>query len=113
MPDQVAGTSLPDEVVAMPTGLLQAGVAGIVASLWSVSDWATAMLMAEFYRRLCRGSEAPAVAPRGAQQWLRDTDNAGKARAWQAGAGDWLPRDVAERLCSSLDETAGRAHALP
>ena len=45
------GTELPDEVVALPTGLLQAGVAGIVASQWSVPDRATAMLMAEFYRR--------------------------------------------------------------
>jgi CHAT domain-containing protein len=27
------GTQLPDEVVSLPTGLLQAGVAGVVASL--------------------------------------------------------------------------------
>ena len=32
------GTELPDEVVALPTGLLQAGVAGIVASQWSVPE---------------------------------------------------------------------------
>lgn len=45
------GVELPDEVVALPTGLLQAGVAGVVASQWSVPDLSTAMLMAEFYRR--------------------------------------------------------------
>ena len=49
------GTELPDEVVALPTGLLQAGVAGIVASQWSVPDRATAMLMAEFYLVLAVG----------------------------------------------------------
>src|SRR6185503_8601078 len=38
------GTELPDEVVALPTGLLQAGVAGVVASLWAVPDRSTAML---------------------------------------------------------------------
>jgi CHAT domain-containing protein len=109
----VAGTPLPDEVVAMPTGLLQAGVAGIVASLWSVSDRATTMLMAEFYRRLCRENQAPAEALRGAQQWMRDTTNAEKALAWETGAGDWLPPDVAKQLRSSLGETAGRVYSSP
>ena len=41
------GVELPDEVVAFPTGLLQSGVAGVIASQWSVPDRATAMLMAE------------------------------------------------------------------
>jgi CHAT domain-containing protein len=62
------GTDLPDEVVALPTGLLQAGVAGIVASQWSVPDRATAMLMAEFYRCWRRDRLAPAAALRAAQR---------------------------------------------
>lgn len=109
----VAGTRLPDEVVSMPTGLLQAGVAGIVASLWRVSDRATTMLMAEFYRCLCREKQAPPVALRSAQQWLRDTTADEKRRAWKAGAGDWLPIDVAERLCALLDSTAPRGFLSP
>ena len=75
------GTELPDEVVALPTGLLQAGVAGIVASQWSVPDRATAMLMAEFYRRWWWDRMAPAAALRAAQRWLRDTTNAEKHAA--------------------------------
>jgi CHAT domain-containing protein len=109
----VAGTRLPDEVVGMPTSLLQASVAGIVASLWSVSDRGTVMLMAEFYRRLLRENELPAVALRGAQQWMRDTTNAEKARTWEAGSGDWLPPNVALRLRSSLDSTSERQHSSP
>ena len=52
------GTGLPDEVVALPTGLLQAGVAGVIASQWAVPDLGTAILMAEFYRRW-RGTSPP------------------------------------------------------
>jgi CHAT domain-containing protein len=109
----VEGTALPDEVVAMPTGLLQAGVAGIIASLWSVADRATAMLMAEFYRRLCREKQPPTAALCAAQQWMRDKTNAEKSEAWKAGAGDWLPAKVAERFRSSLGETSEQTHSAP
>lgn len=109
----VAGMLLPDEVVAFPAGLLQAGCAGVVASLWKVSSGATTMLMAEFYRLIERENKGAAAALRGAQQWLRDTTNAEKIRAWKEGAGDWLPQDVAERLCSTLKETTERAQSLP
>jgi CHAT domain-containing protein len=45
----ISGTTLPDEVVNFSAGLLQAGVAGVVASLWSVEGLSTLMLMAYFY----------------------------------------------------------------
>lgn len=90
------GTDLPDEVVALPTGLLQAGVAGIVASGWSVPDRATAMLMAEFYRRWARDTIPPGQALRAAQQWLRDTTTQDKREHWRRLAGQpWLPDEVA------------------
>ncbi len=72
------GTDLPDEVVSLPTGLLQAGVGGVVASMWAVPDRATAMLMTEFYRGWRWDRQTPADALRMAQQWLRDTTNGEK-----------------------------------
>jgi CHAT domain-containing protein len=60
------GAELPDEVVALPTGLLQAGAAGVVASLWSVIDKRTMLLMVRFYdcwRR--RGDPSSRPAPAG------------------------------------------------
>jgi CHAT domain-containing protein len=88
------GTDLPDEVVSLPTGLLQAGVAGVVATLWAVDDPAAAMVMAEFYRCWRWEGMAPAHALRRAQLWVRDTSNAEKISVWEqaqaAGAG-WLP----------------------
>jgi CHAT domain-containing protein len=97
------GTDLPDEVVALPTGLLQAGVAGVIASQWAVPDLATAILMTEFYGRL--RSNAPAAALRDAQKWVRDTTNGEKVEAWQRAVGereDWLPDEVAEALIDRL-----------
>lgn len=51
------GAELPDEVLSLPAGLLQAGLAGVAASLWSVADISTMMLMVRFYelwRKDCR-----------------------------------------------------------
>ncbi len=68
----VSGIALPDEMISLPTGFLQAGAAGIVSSLWSVSDASTMLLMVRFYE-LWRGEgRAPATALREAQIWLRD-----------------------------------------
>lgn len=109
----VAGTNLPDEVVAMPTALLQAGGTGIIASLWAVGDRATAMLMTEFYRQFAVNRLAPANAMRAAQQWMRDTTNAEKVRHWSSCAGEWLPAEVARRLSESLEVTDEHAHSAP
>lgn len=98
------GTELPDEVVALPTGLLQAGVAGVVASQWSVPDRATAMLMTEFYRCWRWDQMTPAAALRAAQRWLRDTTNAQKIHQIETALAEnegWLPPAAARRF---LDE---------
>lgn len=103
----VPGTDLPDEVVSLPTGLLQAGAAGVLASLWEVGDVATAMLMTEFYRRW-RHQDSPVPPPRaliGAQVWMRDTTNEEKQRRYaDALAADepWLPRKAGRRFSLAL-----------
>ena len=73
----VPGTKLPDEVVSLPAGLMQAGVAGVAASLWSVLDISTAMLMARFY-----------------ELWLRDTTDGEKKAYFQTS----LPEFAALRM---------------
>jgi CHAT domain-containing protein/tetratricopeptide (TPR) repeat protein len=75
----IIGTDLPDEVVALPSALLQAGFGGVAASLWSVADISTAMLMEHFYRCWREEKLPPAQALRAAQQWLRNTTNREKA----------------------------------
>jgi CHAT domain-containing protein len=63
---------VPDEAIGLPAGFLQAGVPGVVATLWPVNDLSTAVLMAEFYRSLFAGQKDPATALEAARRFLRD-----------------------------------------
>ncbi|MEA5514472.1 CHAT domain-containing protein [Nodularia sp. UHCC 0506] len=59
-----------DEYIGLPTAFLQAGSSSVVSSLWSVNDFATAVLMIRFYDNL--HSLPVAQALREAQLWLRN-----------------------------------------
>ena len=63
---------VPDEAVGLPAGFLQAGVPGVVATLWPVNDLSTAVLVAEFYRLLLAERQDAATALAGARRFLRD-----------------------------------------
>lgn len=65
---------LPNEVIGLAAGFLQAGVAGIIASLWQVDDEATYLLMTQFARLYLdsQGLWSPARALAQAQRWLRE-----------------------------------------
>ncbi len=86
-----------DEVVSLPTGMLQAGVAGVAASLWSVSDISTMMLMARFYELWRNEGLKPPEALRQAQQWVRDTTNGEKADHFE----NFLPVFSTTRMATS------------
>jgi CHAT domain-containing protein len=79
----IIGMDLSDEVVALPSALLKAGFGGVAASLWSVANISTAMLMEHFYRCWREERLPPAQALRAAQRWLRDTTNCQKAEYFQ------------------------------
>lgn len=63
---------LPDEVIGLPAGFLQAGAAGVVGTLWPVDDLSTALLMVRFYELHLETRLSPAQALGKAQIWLRD-----------------------------------------
>ena len=69
-----------DEAISLPTGLLQAGVAGAIASLWSVSDLSTMILLTRFYDFWRKENLEPSLALRRAQLWVRDTTSQEKAK---------------------------------
>lgn len=54
-------------LVGLTQGFMYAGAKGVVASLWPVSDRATAELMKRFYQNLIEGKHKPASALRTAQ----------------------------------------------
>lgn len=67
------GASL-DEVIGFPGALLQAGVAGVVASSWRVRDGSATALVLCFHE-LWRAGHPPAVALMLAQRWLKTATN--------------------------------------
>ena len=75
----VAGGSLPDEALGLPTALLAAGVPGVIASAWAIPDHrVTAVLLARFYELWQAEGQPPAEALRQAQRWVRDSTNGAK-----------------------------------
>jgi CHAT domain-containing protein len=69
------GLSNIDEVISLPAGLLQAGVAGVVASLWSVGELSTMILLSRFYTLWRIEGLEPSIALCTSQQWLRDAES--------------------------------------
>ena len=69
----VAGGFVPDQAIGLPGGLLQAGAAGVVGSLWPVGDLAARVLLTRFYQLWQGDGLEPAKALRQAQIWLRDS----------------------------------------
>jgi CHAT domain-containing protein len=95
------GIALPDEVVSLPTALIQAGAAGVVATGWAVPDAPTAALVVEFYRQWRWERKSPANALADAQRWMRDTTNDDKTGTWQRAVAEkaaWLPPATADML---------------
>lgn len=67
----LTGAALPNEVVGLPTVLLQLGFSGVIATAWQIHDVATTYLMTHFYSSWSTGEVHPAVALNRAQKWLR------------------------------------------
>jgi CHAT domain-containing protein len=63
-------TKQSDDCIGLATGFLYAGSQGVLSSLWSVDDFATAYLMIKCYENLATADIA--VALNTAQIWLRD-----------------------------------------
>lgn len=59
-----AGRVTGDGILGLTRGFLYAGTPAVVASLWDVSDRATAYLMDQFYRELARGMPKAAALAR-------------------------------------------------
>ena len=108
---------VPDEVIGLPAGFLQAGIPGVVATLWPVNDRSTAVLIAEFYRLLLTERHDPAEALSLARRYLRDATSQELAEWFErryedSGGTDLAAYDAAADLRSGPDP-AGRPYADP
>jgi CHAT domain-containing protein len=79
----IVGSRLPDEVVSLSSALLQAGFAGVIASMWSVFDLSTALLMPRIYQLWIQEGVAPHQALRQAVKWLREQTAADLAKSFE------------------------------
>jgi CHAT domain-containing protein/tetratricopeptide (TPR) repeat protein len=77
--------AVPDEAIGFPAGFIQAGVPGLVSTLWPVDDASTTALLARFYHHLVVDGVDPGRALNQAQRWLRDSTarDLGLASLWQ------------------------------
>jgi len=67
--------SSPDEFIGLPSAFIGLGAAGVLGTLWPVSDAATALLIARFYELHLGGGLSPPTALHRAQAWLREATN--------------------------------------
>lgn len=102
----VPGAKLPDEVISLGVGFLQAGAGGVVASQWSVLDESTMLLMARFYRLWRSQKLHPADALRQAQLWMRSTSDRLKAKTVRG----LVPASVYKRLARTQPNTYTFSH---
>jgi tetratricopeptide (TPR) repeat protein len=102
----VIGETLPDEVLSIASGMLQAGASAVVSSLWSVPDESTAILMSRFYCLWRIEGQPPANALRDAQRWMRDSNNGTIAAFLREHLGDLADRSLVQALeRTPLDST--------
>ena len=103
------GTELLEEVVSLPAVMMQAGVPGVLGSLWAVNDLSTAMLIARFYENWReRGLDLP-QALREAQRWLRDLfHDESKLSELEA----QLPESIANRFAAEQADAFFKVAAL-
>ena len=66
----------PDEFIGLPGTFTALGAAGVLGTLWPVSDAATALLISKFYELHIGGRLVPPTALARAQAWLRQATNA-------------------------------------
>ena len=101
-------SQVPNEVIGLPAGFLQAGIPGVVATLWPVNDRSTAVLVAEFYRLLLAERQDPATALHRARGHLHDATARDLAEWFErryedSGATDLAAYEAAAELRSHFD----------
>jgi tetratricopeptide (TPR) repeat protein len=72
----VVDPGCPDQAVGLPAAFIYSGAGTVIATLWPVSDAATAVLMSDFYARLRTtggqmAADEPARALCESQRWIR------------------------------------------
>ncbi|MGB8423399.1 CHAT domain-containing protein [Paraburkholderia sp.] len=93
---------LPDEMLGLPTGMLLAGVPGVVGTMWPVEERASAIFSVRFYEELF-SCDDPLAAVAATQRWLRDASAEALTACVEAMRKSLVPSDEAvEKALSRL-----------
>jgi CHAT domain-containing protein/tetratricopeptide (TPR) repeat protein len=103
---------LPEEAIGLPGGFVQAGVPGVVGTLWPVNDLSTMLLIVKFYESHLREGLAPAAALRKAQLWLRDVTNAELSELFARYKLTATDRPTSTRMAYEMASKKFREHTL-
>ncbi|MBW4673200.1 MAG: CHAT domain-containing protein [Desmonostoc geniculatum HA4340-LM1] len=78
-------------LVGLTRGLMYAGAARVVVSLWNVDDEATSLLMSQFYTQMLQQGKTPAAALRAAQLKMWEQEKWRNPYSWSAFTllGEW------------------------
>jgi CHAT domain-containing protein/Tfp pilus assembly protein PilF len=78
-------------LVGLTRGLMYAGAARVVVSLWNVNDQATSLLMSQFYSQMLQQGKTPAAALRAAQLKMWEQEKWRNPYSWSAFTllGEW------------------------
>jgi CHAT domain-containing protein len=78
-------------LIGLTRGLMYAGAARVVVSLWSVNDEATSLLMSQFYSQMLQQGKTPAAALRAAQLKMWEQEKWRNPYSWSAFTllGEW------------------------
>ena len=98
----VGDHGLPDEMLGLPTGMLLAGVPGVVGTMWPVEERASAIFSVRFYEELF-SCDDPLAAVATTQRWLRDASAEALTACVEAMRKSLVPSDeAAEKALSRL-----------
>lgn len=87
------------DFTGLPSAFLQLGAKGVLANIWPVSDEASALLMARFYKEHIAFNQEPAIALSKAQLWLASSTAATLIEELD---GDLSTGQISEASASSL-----------
>ena len=98
---------MPTEALGLPAGFLQAGIPGVISTLWTVEEVSTTFLLGKFYELHLNQGMEPAKALGQAQVWLRAATYQ-NLRDWLS---SWLsrllpnlPNDLKNKMITLLED---------
>jgi tetratricopeptide (TPR) repeat protein len=108
---EVSAETMTDEAADLTSGLLAAGAAHVLLTLWKVNGISGVLMMTEFHRKLFLEGLSPAQALAQTQQWLRTVTYTELGQWYQSRADELFAVESHNLLGERLQDFARKAQA--